>query len=251
MFRKPIRYDGLVNETSADRKRLEDSLFMHGTPTEDALAAFSRQDYASAWRNLQPLEDQRDARAQTIIGLMYQAGLGTTKNPEEAAKWFHRAAAQGEVFSEAVLGRLYYFGQGVAKSYIQSVRWFRMAAEAGDAESQYNVGTFYERGFFEQGVDFRIDNREAVKWYRLAARQGHPGALNNLGTFYADGKVLPQDYVRAHAYFNLAAASGEPENAMKSKKNRDKIAARMTKTQLARAQEMASRCEQSHYQNCD
>ena len=52
---------------------------------------------------------------------------------------------------------------------------------------------------------------------------------------YDNGQGVPQDYVQAHMWFNLAAAQG---NKLATK-NRDRIARRMTPTQLAEAQRLA------------
>jgi hypothetical protein len=45
-----------------------------------------------------------------------------------------------------------------------------------------------------------------------------------LGTMYFIGRGVPQDYVSAHMWSNLAAARGEKDAA----ENRDMIAAKMT-----------------------
>ena len=54
-------------------------------------------------------------------------------------------------------------------------------------------------------------------------------------TMYATGKGVPQDYVRAHMWFNLSAAQGIQNAARK----RDDIATRMTPAQIAEAQKLA------------
>ena len=79
------------------------------------------------------------------------------------------------------------------------------------------------------------DAAEAVRWYRLAAEQGNANAQSNLGVMYADGRGVPQDYVSAHMWFNLAAATGD-ENA---RKDRELVAASMTREQIAEAQARA------------
>ena len=76
---------------------------------------------------------------------------------------------------------------------------------------------------------------EAVKWYRRAAEQGHAGAQFNLGVMYANGDAVPQDYVAAHTFFNLAGAKGDED----ARKQRDRIASRMTAAQIAEAQRRA------------
>ena len=77
--------------------------------------------------------------------------------------------------------------------------------------------------------------REALRWFRLAAPQGAAGALAMLGVMYAIGKGVPQDFVRAHAVYSLAAANGH----VTSNAALDSIARRLSPDALARAQELA------------
>lgn len=82
------------------------------------------------------------------------------------------------------------------------------------------------------------DYTQAAQWYRKAAEQGNSHAQWCLGGLYYLGHGVPQDYVRAHMWFNLAAAGA-------SDKYRDlmvesKMAAKMTPAQIGEAQRMAS-----------
>ena len=54
---------------------------------------------------------------------------------------------------------------------------------------------------------------------------------------YEDGRGVPQDYVRAHMWFNLAASGASGHDWMI--KYRDLVAAKMTPDQIAEAQRMA------------
>ncbi len=57
---------------------------------------------------------------------------------------------------------------------------------------------------------------------------------------YANGQGVPQDYVLAHMWFNLAAARMPPgEGRDKMVSNRDLTEKRMTPDQLAEAQRLA------------
>ena len=78
-----------------------------------------------------------------------------------------------------------------------------------------------------------------MKWYRLAADQGYALAPFHLGEMYTFGQGVPQDYVQAHMWYNLAAAQGEADVAKLSAKNRDLVAEQMTPKQIAQAQELA------------
>ena len=46
--------------------------------------------------------------------------------------------------------------------------------------------------------------------------QGNANAQNNLGLMYRNGRGVPQDYVSAHMWLNLAAATGD-EDARKAR----------------------------------
>ena len=133
--------------------------------TDAALATYRKGDYETALRHLRPLADQGDARAQSILGLMY----------------FH--------------------GRGVPKDYAEAVKWYRLAADQGDAQAQYNL------------------------------------ALS-----YAKGEGVSQDYISAHTWFNLAAAHFPPSEVRNHElavRNRGLVANKMTREQIAEAQNLA------------
>ena len=99
---------------------------------------------------------------------------------------------------------------------------FASAGSAGD----YDDGmAAYEAG----------DMDAAFTAFSKAAEQGDAKAQTNLGVMYYEGQGVPQDYVQAHMWFNLAAASGK-ENAAE---NRDIAASNMTPAQIAEAQKLA------------
>ena len=61
------------------------------------------------------------------------------------------------------------------------------------------------------------------------------GGCGQPGNMYLNGQGVPQDFVAAHAWFNVAAANGDSRAA----KNRDIVASKMTAEQLAEAQKLA------------
>ena len=118
----------------------------------------------------------------------------------------------------------------------------KLLAEQGDASAQHNLGLMYADG---EGVP--ENDVEAVKWYRLAAEQGHAFAQNNLGLMYGNGRGVPENDVEAYVWFSVAAAQGH-ENA---RGNRDIVSERLTPDQRARGQEIATKCFESDYQDCE
>lgn len=64
---------------------------------------------------------------------------------------------------------------------------------------------------------------------------------------YSYGNGVPQDFVRAHMWFNLGAVLGDADAV----KYRDLAAKRMTPPQIAEAQKMARDCHQRNFKGCD
>ena len=141
---------------------------------------------------------------------------------------------------------MYAEGKGVPQDDQEAVKWFRLAAEDGNAPAQYSLGLAYEKG---QGVP--QDYQEAIKWYRLAATQGDSAAQTHLGVIYSNGKGVRKDFARAHMWFSLAAAATSGDSAGIAAKHRDSLEAKMSRAEIASAQAMAQRCQESKLKNCD
>jgi tetratricopeptide (TPR) repeat protein len=121
--------------------------------------------------------------------------------------------------------------------YSTALRHLRPLADQGDARAQFVLGVMYAEG---QGVP--QDYAEAVKWYRRAANHSHAQAQYNLGLSYAKGEGVPQDDVSAHMWFNLAAARfpvSDTRNHDLAVRNRELVANKMTREQIAEAQNLA------------
>lgn len=116
------------------------------------------------------------------------------------------------------------------------------AAEQGDAKAQFNLGVMYSEG---RGVP--QNDAAAVKWFRLAAEQGDASAQYNLGGMYAEGRGFPQNNISAYVWLSVAAAQGE----VIARQNRDTLGKNVTPDQLARGQDIAARCFESGYKDCD
>ena len=151
---------------------------------------------------------QGDASAQYNLGSMYANGEGVPQDDREAVKWLRLAAEQGDARAQADLGLKYYHGRGVPQGHSQAVEWFRKAANQGDVRAQGRLGLM----FYDGALGAPQNYREAVKWYLLAAHQGDAQAQGSLGEMYAKGQGVPKDFIKAHAWLNLAAARAREFN---------------------------------------
>src|SRR5882672_8734420 len=70
-------------------------------PWEDGMAAYNRGDYLPAIHLFRPLAAQGNAKAQSVIGVMYRKGEGVAKSPMRAFMWFSLAARRGDARAKA------------------------------------------------------------------------------------------------------------------------------------------------------
>jgi len=143
-------------------------------PYEDATAAYSRGDYATALRLLRPLANQGNAAAQNDLGYLFATGHGVLQNYVEAVKWFRLSASQGDVGAQYNLGVMYDNGRGVPQNYAEALNWYRLAADQDHALAQRNLGSMYYKG---EGVP--QDYVRAHMWLNLSATQGDQDAAKS------------------------------------------------------------------------
>jgi len=74
---------------------------------DEGLAAYGREDYATAMRALQPLAEVGDVVAQFYVGSMYEDALGVDKDYRKAAFWYRKAADQGHAGAQHNLSFMY------------------------------------------------------------------------------------------------------------------------------------------------
>jgi TPR repeat protein len=167
----------------------------------DPYASYNNGDYRTALRLARVLADENDARAQSLMGLMFYRGQGVSRDYTEAAKWFRLAADQGDVDAQFYLGVMYSDGLGVPEDYAEGARWYRLAADQGEPQAQYNLGVYYSK----------------------AQLGGRP------------------DFVSAYMWFNLAAAHFKPSDPRRNTaiNSRELVEKQMTAEQLAEAQKRA------------
>lgn len=134
---------------------------------EDGVAAYNSGDYALAYREFLPIGEGGDKKAQLLLGLMYDNGLGVERDVQQAAYWYRRAAEQGLPRAQFNLGLMYESGEGVSADRQASLTWVRRSAEQGYAEAQDKLARFYEAG-----GPIERDLVQSHLWFSLVAAQG-------------------------------------------------------------------------------
>jgi uncharacterized protein len=97
----------------------------------DAFAAGSRayaaRNYVLAGQIFLPLAEERDARAQTYLGVMYLRGQGVPQNFAVAAYWLQLASSAGVPTAQYFFGLMYDKGQGVPQDFVLAQAWLNLA----------------------------------------------------------------------------------------------------------------------------
>ena len=125
---------------------------------------------------------------------------------------------------------------------VEDQQSLQIKAILGNADAQNNLGFLYEKA---QG-----DYVKAKEWYEKAAAQKHAAARSNLGWLYANGRGVPQDYVRAYMWWKLAAAHSAGKEEASEESVLDKLARRMTPGQIAEGQRLLQHCQARQFVGC-
>jgi TPR repeat protein len=160
--------------------------------------------------SLQKKAEAGDAKSQTKLGQIYQAGKGVPINPDQAVEWYRKAADQGYAEGECDLGSCYSIGIGIKRDGTEAVKWFHAAADQGDFEAMSELSYIYSTGFgvTQDKVEAEKWDREMVKAARKGADQGDATAKYYLGSCYDFGKGIEKNMIEAAKWYRKAAEQG-------------------------------------------
>ena len=127
-----------------------------------ATAAYSRGDYVRAANELSPLALRGNARAQTLLGFMYENGFGVPQAYDAAADLYQRAAVQADPFGQSRLGLIYDKGHGVPQDAVLSYKWLDLAA----AHAKKRERDYYLR--LRNAVASKMSSNQILDGQRLA-----------------------------------------------------------------------------------
>ena len=179
-----------------------------------AYGAYQRGMYVSAFREAASrIEiDPSDAAAMTLLGELYNQGLGVRRDPDQAARWYRLAAERGDVHAMSSLGLMAADGRGTDRGPAAARAWFEKAAALGEPTASYNLALL----LLASGAP--ADIPRAAGLLRVAADAELPDALHDLGVLYARGQGVKRDREEAARLYLRAlkggSLSGEVEYAI-------------------------------------
>lgn len=164
-------------------------------------------DWEAAFRELEPLAEAGDARAQLELGEAYFRGDGTERNVDLAVVWVRRAAEQGDALAQLKYGLALREGLGGTEDQNAATEWFRRSAEQGNATAQLVMGRSHIRGT----GGLAIDPTEGARYLELAAQQGQADAQLELGQMYMAGRGVPKNEKKGADWIEKAAFQRNPK----------------------------------------
>ena len=170
-----------------------------------AYGAYQRGRYVTAYREATKRidADPKDAAAMTMLGELYNQGLGVKQDPKRALEWYRLAAAQNDAHAMASLGLMALDGRGGPKDVKGGRHWLEQAAERGEPTAAYNLALL----LIGSGRD--EDFTRAAALLRKAVDGEIAPAQHNLGVLYLKGRGVEKDPAKAAELFRRAADNGD------------------------------------------
>jgi TPR repeat protein len=137
----------------------------------------------------------------------YYYGVGVSKNINKAFKLYLKAAKQGNVDGMFIVGGLYMQGHGTTVDQREAFKWLYQAAIKGRSSKESQR---ILGQFFLSGNNVPQNYIEALHWDELAAMGGDAEAQSELAFLYFTGKFVGKDYEKAKYWFDIAARNGYP-----------------------------------------
>jgi uncharacterized protein len=158
---------------------------------------------------------------------------------KKAFKILKPLAEKGNRYAQNNFARMYEMGffkdigNKSTNDIDEAIKWYELAAEQGDWEALFNLGSLFYTG--KKKPRLRKDYVKAAVYFRRAAETGDEISMYVLGKMYDEGTGVIQDYTQAHMWLNISNSKGHKPAI----KLRDIIEKKMTKDQIAEAQELA------------
>lgn len=213
----------------------------------------SKPDYERAFTNYKIAANMGHAAAQFRLAQMYENGIGTPVNHEQAKTYFGLSELGGN--SEA-LARLKALGhKHLSKRDVinivaiencdcetsadkamadRSLAGLQELAKRGDAPARYNLGVKYLNG---EGAPRNAS--KAARYFTLAGRQGYAPAQRQLAQMYLRGDGIAPSKILGHAWLNLASRSHGTDGAL-ARSEMQSLELSMSNAEIREAQQIAT-----------
>ncbi len=147
-----------------------------------------------------------NAEAQSNIGWMYIHGKGVNRDHEEGIKWYRKAVKNGSVSALFLLGYAYLYGYGVPADYKEAMNYYAQGAVLGNVDAI--------EGYLQTQLAVKSAGMPADKEYlanlHILANGGDKKSQAELGERFRLGIGVKQDFDLACKWLSKATSGDEP-----------------------------------------
>ena len=170
--------------TSGPIFREQESAFSRDKTFEARLAA----DSEAALTELQAGADGGDPVAQVRLARLYEKGRGVDRNPEEAFRWYERAAKKGHSHALFKLGTFHYQGFGTDENAAKAMACLQKSANLGNIRARRTLAELKElrrsvdsRKLFDHDLFDHLDTEHRKLYLKAVVRLALAG--QKLGSY--------------------------------------------------------------------
>ena len=156
----------------------------------DAMVALVKKDYKKAVELLEPLAEENNLRAKTLLAPLIFRGAGVEQDTNKGLAMIMDAASQGDEDAKKI-----------------AVDLNHELASLGDEKAMYNMGYMCLNGWGGE-----IESNQCLKWLEDAANMGHSRSAKFLAHIYKNGSYgITADQNKADEWSQKSQQPPQPQ----------------------------------------
>jgi cell division septation protein DedD len=169
-------------------------------------SAYKRGDYETAVAVFRPLAEDGDAKAQSILAMMYNYGEGVPVDHRESARWYRRAAEQNYSVAQYNLGLALLEGKGMKANTDEAIEWLTKAADNGHFRARSQLANL-DTGYYSDLESPPADSLEAPPTVSAPKSESRSVVMRKQAPAAAAPKRAPQNTGSAVAVTTTSVAA--------------------------------------------
>ncbi len=145
-----------------------------------------------------------DSIASFHLGLWFNEGFATSRDVDQALKYFEQAAVDDIGAAHLALGVMYQLDSSIPQDIGRAINWYEKGVSIGYSPCAVFLAFVYQFG--EPGVE--VDLTKAFHYHRLAANADDPLGQYQCASMFAAGEGVELDTEKATFWFEKSSDHG-------------------------------------------
>ena len=155
-----------------------------------------------------------ESNCLSSIAQCYLTGFAIKKDPQNAIKWFTKAAKAGDRFAYYMLGWMYYYGNDVEENEALAWEYLKKGEKMVSGNCSYMLGIMCLEGYAQEGQE----KKDAVCYFEESAYLGGnlgEESMIKLFEIYSQGELVEKNERKALEWLKTAAELDNPTALLK------------------------------------